>query len=136
MSTPTRRTIAKGAAWAIPAVSLAAAAPAASASTSQYVTVTLAGVCKLDPHNHGRGKRVRLTLNFSSPEPVFVLWVSVADVTTGVNRFCVDGALTTAPVPSKALSGPHTPVSIAYLQGHRVCTTVLAHGEISDCRSV
>lgn len=71
-----RRSIAKGAAWAVPVIAFAEAAPAASASTRAVcsVTVTGAGVKAV----HGKIVTLSFTVQNSGAAPETVSFVSIS----------------------------------------------------------
>lgn len=140
--TVTRRTVARGAAWSIPVVAIGVAAPPASASRPQHgcgVEFTLEGVCKFDQHNHGRGKRLRLTLSalVETRQPVTIVAVTVAGTTTYVGHkvFTTPIQIETDAVPNGDLSGPNTPIVIEFMVGRTEHVQSLAHGPIKDCRA-
>lgn len=139
--TVTRRTVARGAAWSIPAVAIGVSAPAAKASEPHGgcgVEFTLEGVCKFDAHNHGKGKSLRLTLSVmvTTRQPVTIVAVTVAGHTTYVGQkvWATPVMIETDPVPNGDLSGPNTPVVIEFMVGRDEHVQRLAHGPIKDCR--
>jgi hypothetical protein len=80
----TRRTLVRGAAWTVPAVLVAGAAPIVAASAGAGVVVAT-GACKLPGHAHGNDKGYRLTLTASNPAG------GPGDFVVAIRSFTVDG---------------------------------------------
>ena len=70
-----RRTLAKGAAWSVPAVALASAAPALASSIQTPPTVTVGDACKYPGNScDGYKKAYRVYMSICNPSPVDI-WI-------------------------------------------------------------
>lgn len=85
---PTRRTLVKGAAWAVPAVTIAAAAPSAAASVLCTGTFCLTSdFCKLPGHSGpcDKGYRAPATIQAASFERILVASVTAQGLSPADN---------------------------------------------------
>lgn len=106
-SRPARRTIVKGAAWAIPAVAVASAAPAHAASAPEIIDWSSSSACKIPGNSHGDlcyDKGYVLWGHFENPTSSPIT-ITITGITVGGVARCIVGLADvavscTAPLPS------------------------------------
>lgn len=91
--TPTRRTLVKGAAWSVPVVAMAGAAPAMAASGPDVIDWEISSACKIPGNSHGNlcyDKGYVLWAEFENPLATD-LTITITGVTVGGIPRCIVG---------------------------------------------